>query len=737
MPNQSKLHSPASVGQRPHKKKRPWIMILIVIAVLSVSGLLAQRMLSPKTDASADGGTIAAQRGNLMVTVTQSGSIRAHKSIQYKCQVERRGAEVTILTIVENGTYITQEDVDNEKLLVKLDSSQLEDQLLQERMELSSDEEGVKSAKEAYGIQVLQNESSIATDKQDLRFRLLDLQMYLGADLANELIEDINDIVSVSEHVAPVIAQALADPNHIKGSQSAEDLKGWQDNIVTATGALNNAKANLIGTEKLYDANYVSVLDLERDRLDVKSKTFTAENAHVNLDLFKEYLFPKQAEEYLSLYIEAGRKLQRTYAECRAQLAQAQAKLNNAELTFNHQDERVTELIEQIDFCTIKAKAPGLVIYGSGDSGDMFRMMRGRMGSSGVIAEGESVYEGQTLISMPDTAAMIAEIGVHETEVDKVRAGQPAEIVMDAFPDKVLQGEVVEVAPLPDQQRGFLNPDLKVYKTLVKILGTHEFLKTRMSCRVQILVHRLDDVVRVPIQVVANRRGRKVCYVQTPDGPEERTVETGAFNDTFTEIIKGLEGGDEVLLNPPMFKEGVSETGSDEERFAGRDAPAPEQPAGPRPGSGQRPGGMRQGRPGARPGGRPGAGAGAVPRTGQGQRTPRQGQGGPSARAGGGAGAGQRELTDERIDQIIAMTKMRDPAKAEEYEKLRKEDLEALKKKIREDFAKMREAAGRQGGGRSGQGGGARGGRTEQGGPPGGGQGGRQGAGGTRRPQNN
>jgi len=691
MPNQSNSRSSSNVAQRPRKKKRPWILILLVIAVLGASGLLAERMLRPKTDVSGEGGTIVAQQGNLMVTVTEGGSIRAHKSIQYKCQVESRGAQVTILNIVEAGTYITQEDVDNGKVLIKLDSSALEDRLVQEQMELSSDEEGVTAATEAFGIQILSNESSIAGDKQSLRFALLDLQMYLGEELANELIKDVNAIVSVSEHVAPVIAQALADPDLIKGSQAAEDLKGWLDGIVTAQGSLKNAQATLMGTEKLYDANYVSVLDLEQDRLRVINERFKEENSHVQLALFKEYLFPKQSEEYLSYYIEAGRKLQRTHAQCRSELAQAQARLNNAKMTFNHQDEQVTELIEQIDFCNMKAKAPGLVIYGSGDSGDMFRMMRSRGGGSGIIAEGETVYEGQTLISMPDTAVMIAEIGVHETEVDKVRAGQPAEIVFDAFPDTVLQGEVTEVAPLPDQQRGFLNPDLKVYKTQVKIIGTHEFLKTRMSCKVMILVRNLEDVIKVPIQVVANRRGRKVCYVKTSQGSEERTVKTGAFDDTFTEITEGLKVGEEVLLNPPMFTEGVGEGGEDEERFGGRKAMEVDPAAAPTPKAGQAPGGgPRPGRQGSRPGGA----AGARP------------------------GGAQFKLPEGMIDGAIAAIKKTDPAKGAELEKLRKDNPAEFQKKLQEYG---RSVMGQKGGRR-----------------PGGAQGGRPGGGGgANRPRNN
>ena len=64
------------------------------------------------------------------------------------------------------------------------------------------------------------------------------------------------------------------------------------------------------------------------------------------------------------------------------------------------------------------------------------------------------------------------------------------------------------------------------------------------------MVDQLEDVLMVPIQVVANRDGRKVCYVTTENGPQERQVETGAFNDNFVEIVAGLEPGENVLLTP-------------------------------------------------------------------------------------------------------------------------------------------------------------------------------------------
>ena len=545
------------LGQKKKSGAARWVGLLLVVVALGITGLVAARMTGAASGNSSVI-TVPVQRGNLNIIVSEGGSIRARNSVQYKVEVERRGmsGDITILSVVPPGTYVTPQDVEDGLVLVQLDSSTLEDQLLQDEMELASDQENVTSQKEAYDIQLIQNESDIASSQLRVRFALMDLQKYVGAALASEMVKDVNEVASLSAHVAPFIQRIIDDPNLLDGSGAGQELKRYNDDIVLAEGNLSTAKARLAGTRVLYDANYVSELDMQSDELSVTSREFSFENSHVSLDLFLRYDFPKNCEQRLSDYIEAGRQLERTYAQCRSRLAQASARLANANERYNAQNQNVEEIRQQIASCTIRAKAPGLVIYGAGDSGDMFRQMRGRggtSGGSGIVAEGESVYTGQVLISMPDTAAMVAEISVHETEIDKVKAGQPANIVMDAFPDSVLSGQVLEVAPLPDQNRNFLNPDLKVYQTLVLIRGTHDFLKTRMSCQVDILVEQLTDVLLVPIQVVSNRQGKKVVFVKTGGGAEERDVTTGSFNDTFVEIKGGLEEGDEVLLNPPLF----------------------------------------------------------------------------------------------------------------------------------------------------------------------------------------
>jgi len=145
---------------------------------------------------------------------------------------------------------------------------------------------------------------------------------------------------------------------------------------------------------------------------------------------------------------------------------------------------------------------------------------------------------------------------------------------MDAFPDQNFTGEVIKVSTLPDQQRNWLSPDIKVYTTQVRIDGTHSFLKPGMSARVEVFVDYAPDALTVPVQVVANRGGKKVCYVVSSGKSAEREVKTGLFNDTYVQILEGLNEGDEVVLNPPRITEPKTEP---DKQLAGK-FPKPAQP---------------------------------------------------------------------------------------------------------------------------------------------------------------
>jgi len=525
-----------------------WILIFVAV-VGGIGGFIFWRHRQSASDSSNPGtGLFTVKRGDLTISVTESGNIKAIKSEDIKSKVEGR---VTIVTIVPEGTVITPEDVNNGKVLVELDSSKLKEQLGQREIDLATAEAGYADANESYTIQVKQNESNITAAELKVKFALTDLNKYLGEAVALKTI-----VCSLLQDIAAKKNQgANPDPNAIVdmvsfledpelGGEALQKLQELNGRITLAEANLEKAASTLEWTERLYKKQYVAETDLRKDRLEKQRLEFEKQKEEIALDLFKRYEFLKQTEKLLSDYNEAKRELERTQARARSQLAQAQAKLASAEAAYRLQKERLQKLQNQIDACVIKAPAAGEVIYWS--STQMWYR-------SGKIEQGAEVTEGQKIITIPDASKMKVEIKVHETWVDKIEPNQPTKITIAAFPDKAFTGKVLKKAPLADQDNSWLNPDLKVYLTDVSIDGTHDFLKNGMTGKVEVIIDELHDVLYVPIQSVVTVEEKKVCYVMASTTPQQREVETGLFNDNFVEIKKGLTEGEIVSLNPPRW----------------------------------------------------------------------------------------------------------------------------------------------------------------------------------------
>ena len=522
------------VARKSGAAKRILLVLLFVVVVVAVGAFsFFRQRVSGSTNSKQGTGLFAVKRGDLAISVTESGSIKAVKTVDIKSEVE---GLASIVNIVPEGTFITAEDVNDGKVLVELDSSKLKDQLSQREIELTSAEASFADANESYFIQVRQNESDITAAELKVKFSLMDLQKYLGKTVAQEVVANAGTAPGSSIDAASL----LEDPNSL-GGEASQKLRELRGNITLAQSNLEKAAYTLTWTEKLYKKEYVAETELRKDRLDKQRLEIEEEKARIALRLFELYEFAKQSEQLLSGYKEAQRELDRTNARARAQLAQARAKLASAESTFKMQKQRLDKLHKQIEACTIRAPAVGQVVYWS--STERWVQIK--------IEQGAQVPEGYKIITIPDASKMKVEIKIHETWIDRIEPNQPAEITVEAFPDEAFTGKVLKKAPLADTE-DWLNPDLKVYATDVGIDGTRDGLKTGMTGKVTVIINKLHDVLHVPIQSVVTAEDKKICYV-AGGRVEKREVETGLFNDNFVEIKSGLGEGEKVLLNPPRW----------------------------------------------------------------------------------------------------------------------------------------------------------------------------------------
>lgn len=528
------------LAARPVLKRFLWILGLVAL-LAGISGFVLLRQQVKAADKmNPSAGLFTVKRDDLTISVTESGDIKALDTHDIKCEVE--GA-TTIISIVDEGTYVTEEDVNNGKILVELDSSEIKQKLNQQEISFLIAQAAFTDANESLQIQIKQNESDLKAGQMAVRFALMDFQKYLGQASARTVL----DRVAKDPNVGFESAMLIADPNSLGGAAS-QKLNELTDAITIADSKLKQAQTKLISTEKLYAVSYVSKTELERDRLDVNSCAIQHQQALTALDLYKCYDFPKEAEKLLSGYDEAGRGLVRIEARARSQLAQAQAKVDSTKATYLIEKERLERFRKQFAACVIKARTTGQVVYSSS-------MMDSWERRQNPIEVGARIRERQKIISIPDPNGMKVEVKIHETWIDKVQLGQEARIVIAAFPDKTYSGKVLKKAPLADTGNWFENPDAKVYATEVSLEGTDNSVRTGMTAKVEIIIDQLRDVLSVPIQSVVTQNGEKVCYVMAGTGREKRVVETGLFNDNFVEIKSGLAEGDVVLLNPPRVTE--------------------------------------------------------------------------------------------------------------------------------------------------------------------------------------
>lgn len=340
-----------------------------------------------------------------------------------------------------------------------------------------------------------------------------------------------------------------ADMEALEDGEAKQELRRLQDELQVSQEEYLLAQDRIEGQRRLEARGFITPTELEAEELNLSKARNKEAEKETALRLYIQYSFPKDAEEKLSDYENAIMAYQRQLKENIAEKAQEEARFSSAERKYNLERVKLADVEEQIDLATIVAERPGLVVYGAADQNQM--RYRGSS-SQEAIQEGATVRERQAILTIPDMREMAVKTNIHESAVQRVAVGQSVEVSIDAFPDVSLTGVVTKVAVVADSANAFMNPDLKVYPTTIKIDGVHDWLRPGMSAEVEILVDQLSDIVYVPVQAVTYWDDKRVVYVDNGGDPERREVETGTFSDSFIEIRSGLREGEEVLLLPPQ-----------------------------------------------------------------------------------------------------------------------------------------------------------------------------------------
>jgi macrolide-specific efflux system membrane fusion protein len=171
---------------------------------------------------------------------------------------------------------------------------------------------------------------------------------------------------------------------------------------------------------------------------------------------------------------------------------------------------------------------------------------------SGVVAsvstqEGETVaasFASPTFVTIIDLDRLEVWAYVDETDIGRIQNGQKAEFTVDTYSDVDFEGRVLAVYPSAEIQDNVVN-----YVTIVRIADDRgRILRPEMTTTVNIFLEERENVLTVPNRAVRRERGRRFVYVLEGREPVERWVKVGWKDGDYTEIVEGLEEGENVIL---------------------------------------------------------------------------------------------------------------------------------------------------------------------------------------------
>ena len=153
------------------------------------------------------------------------------------------------------------------------------------------------------------------------------------------------------------------------------------------------------------------------------------------------------------------------------------------------------------------------------------------------------------VVTMADMETLEVEVDVNEAYIAQIRGGQPARIVLDAYPEDDYPGEVRQIVPTADRVRATVLVKVSFLERDARILP-------EMAARVDFLedptaMPQSDDTPRVfvPGEAVRNEGGQSFVWV-VRNGTVTRTpVEAGPVSGGRREVRSGLSGGERIVTS--------------------------------------------------------------------------------------------------------------------------------------------------------------------------------------------
>ena len=195
------------------------------------------------------------------------------------------------------------------------------------------------------------------------------------------------------------------------------------------------------------------------------------------------------------------------------------------------------EYQQQIDHSEVRAPHDGFFVYEKNWCGLP-------------VDVGSSVFPSNNIARIPILDKMEAVVQVLETAAVGLAPGQRTELFIDAFPDRPLTGTVksISAAAAPIAR----DIPVKFFTVIISLdQSDPEWITPEAQVTAEIHISRIEDTIAIPNQSLFQDQTGEWVLVRNGKELAKRRVVLGVRGENRSEVISGLEEGDEIALYPP------------------------------------------------------------------------------------------------------------------------------------------------------------------------------------------
>jgi len=340
---------------------------------------------------------------------------------------------------------------------------------------------------------------------------------------------------------APITAILVKEGDRVKKGQVVARMESVQANAdvvaqkASVATSLADSAASEAGLKSSEDATRTSQATLEKSKAELVR---TKANLDRATELYKDKLLAKQdydqkKAEYDTAVAAIG-EAEARLSQAKAQQAQSRQQLVSAQKRVAQIEAGLDRYKDILENYSVVAPIDGIVTN-----------LPVRVGET--VVPGIQNSSASTIMTVADMSLITAEVKVDETDIVNVQVGQPAEVTIDAMPNRTFHGHVTEIGDtailrssgVAASQSNTSDQEAKDFKVVIGLDDPPDDIRPGLSCTGKIVTATRHNVLTIPIQALTVRQ-RGDLQPKRNGGVQAAAYVDPAVDKTMKQDVQGV-----------------------------------------------------------------------------------------------------------------------------------------------------------------------------------------------------